>query len=142
MGTTKKTIKCSVSLLAVAGLIAGCATAAQLQYQTMTTNIQSATQKLQVCVQTEYYSAEFEPLRKHISIDIRKTTLEQLADTSLASEEEIKAIFAAHPKLQNCRQDFLNEVSPTASTLATIFANTMTKSENSLVDLIQKKQNW
>lgn len=142
MGKTKKAIKSAMSLLAIAGLIAGCATAAQRQYQTMASNIQSARQTLQACVQTQYDSAEYEPLRKRIPLNINHATLEQLADRNLASDEEIKVIFATHPKIQSCRQDFLNQISQTTPTLVPVYATIMGKGENSLVDLIQKKQSW
>ena len=142
MGTTKEAIKRTVSLLAIAGLIAGCATAAQRQHQMMSTTIQSASQNLLACIATVHDSAEYAPLRKHIPSKISDATLEQLADTNLASEEEIKAIFATHPKLQSCRQDFLSQISQTVSTVAPIFVTIWMKSDNSLVDLVQKKQSW
>lgn len=142
MGKIKKAIKQTVSVLAVAGLIAGCATAAQRQYQTMASNIQSASQKLQACSQAEYNSAEYEPLRKHIPLSINHATLEQLADRNLVSDEEIKVIFETHPKFQSCRQEFLDQISQTAPTMGPIFVITWSKHEISLVDLIQRKQSW
>jgi hypothetical protein len=47
-----------------------------------------------------------------------------------------------HPPLQSCRQNFLNQISETTPSLVPIIAVMLVKSEDSLVDLIQRKQSW
>jgi len=47
-----------------------------------------------------------------------------------------------HPKFQSCRKQALDRISQSTPTLAPIMLVAMTKSEDSLIDLIQKKQSW
>jgi len=51
--------KRATSVITIAGLLAGCATAAQRQYQAMASNNQSAVQDLRTCSETVYNSPEF-----------------------------------------------------------------------------------
>src|SRR6516165_11553130 len=92
--------KCATSVLTIAAFLAGCATAAQRQYQAMASNNQSAVQDLRICSETVYNSPEFAPLRRHLPFKVTDATLEQLSDNSLASDDEIKVILALHPQLQ------------------------------------------
>jgi hypothetical protein len=130
------------SVAAVAVLLAGCATAAQRQYQAMASNNRSAVQDLQACTIAVYDSPEFAPLRRHFPYKASDATLEQLSNNSLATDDEIKLILEVHPKLQSCRKQALDHISQSTPTLAPIMLVAMTKSEDSLIDLIQKKQSW
>ena len=96
--------KRATSILAIAALLAGCATAAQRQYQAMASNNQSAVQDLRICSETVYNSREFAPLRKHLPFKATDATLEQLSDDSLAGDDEIRVILALHPQLRSCRK--------------------------------------
>lgn len=130
------------AVVAVAGLLVGCSTAAQRQYDGMVSNAQSASQRAEACGLARYNSPDFAPLRPHIPVNWNRVTLEQLADTHLATDEEIHALLAVHPSAQACRQDFLNQIALTAPSMVPIWASLYAKSDDSLVDLIQKKQSW
>ena len=130
------------ALLLTVALLAGCTTAAQRQYQAIKSNNQSALQDLQTCAMAVYNSPELAPLRRHLPFKPTDATLEQLTDASLATDEEIRVILEEHPKLQSCRQHTMDQISQTTPTAVPIFLGIATKSEDSLIDLIQKKQSW
>ncbi len=131
-----------VVALAVLVVLAGCATAAQRQYQAITATAQSAQQEMAVCLQAVYSSPEYDPLRKHIPLDVRTATLEQLTDTNFATDAEIKAVLVLHPRTQECRTAFFNKVANVVPTMVPLYTEVMTKSEDSLIDLVQRKQSW
>jgi hypothetical protein len=63
------TIMRAVTVVAMASLLFGCATAAQRQYQEITTNNRSAAQTFQTCVVNLYNSPEVAPLRTNLPLD-------------------------------------------------------------------------
>jgi hypothetical protein len=129
-------------VVGMAVVLLGCATAAQRQIQTMATNTRSASQTFQVCVLTLYNSPEVEPLRANLPPDPNRATLAQLANRNLATDAEIRAILENHPKLQACRQAFLDQISRTTPTFVPIFLATETSTDNEIINLIQKKISW
>jgi hypothetical protein len=142
MTGTFKTLKRAIGVLAIAASLVGCATAAQRQYQAMASNNRTAVQDLQECSTTIYNSPEFAPLRKHAPYKASDATLEQLSDNSLATDEEVKTILEIHPQLQSCRKQALDRIAQSTPTLIPIWLGVLSKSEDSLIDLIQKKQSW
>jgi CRISPR/Cas system CMR-associated protein Cmr5 small subunit len=131
-----------VRALGLVLLLSGCTTAAQRQYQSIAADNQSAKQNLQACTLAIYISASYDLLRKHVPYDVNQLTLQQLSDNSFATPEEIDAILMIHPPLQSCRQEFLSQISQTTPSLVPTVAIMLAKAEDSLVDLIQKKQSW
>jgi hypothetical protein len=129
------TIMRAATVAAMAGLLLGCATAAQRQYQAMTVNNQGAVQKLTACSMETYNSPEFAPLRAHIPLSVANATLEQLSDRSFATDAEIRIILAAHPRFQECRKAALSQIAQTTPTIVPIMLDLINKSEESLVDL-------
>ena len=89
-----------------------------------------------------YDSPAYAPLRAHMPLDIRDATLQQLSDPSLATGTEVAAILQEHPQTQACRKAFLDEISQLTPSVGAIFMAQYTKSDDSLMDLIQKKQSW
>jgi hypothetical protein len=140
--TFMTTARRGLSVAAVAVLLAGCATAAQRQYQAMVSNDRSAVQDLQACAETVYNSPEYAPLRRHVPFRVTDITLEQLSDNSFATDDEVQLILETHPKMQSCRKQALDRISQSTPTLVPIMLVVLTKSEDSLIDLIQKKQSW
>ena len=88
MVSTFKTMKRAACVLPIAMLVVGCATAAQRQYQAMATGNRAAAQEAQACFVTLYDSPEFAPLRAHFALPPDRRTLEQLSDSSRATEGE------------------------------------------------------
>jgi hypothetical protein len=129
-------------MLAIVVLLAGCATAAQRQYQAMATGNRAAAQDLQDCVVALYDSPDFAPLRAHFALPPASPTLEQLSDSNRATDGEIRLLLEAHPRIQACRQQALDRVTQSTPSLAAILATLYAKSDDSLIQLISKRQSW
>jgi len=97
---------------------------------------------MQACLQAVYNAPESAPIRPHMPLDVRVATMEQLTDKSMATDDEIKAVLAQHPQAQACKTAFFNQVANAVPTLVPLYAEMMTKSEDSLIDLVQRKQSW
>jgi hypothetical protein len=141
MRTFTTTARRAMSGAAVAVILAGCATAAQRQYQAMATNNRSAVQEFQACAETVYNSPDA-PLRRHVPFTVTDATLEQLSDNSFATDNEIRLILQAHPKIQACRQQALDRVTQSTPSFAAIMATLYAKSDDSLIQLISTRQSW
>lgn len=130
------------AMVVIAGLLLGCATAAQRQLRSMVGNDQAALQRLQACTANIYNSPDLEPLRKDLPLNPNSASLEQLANTNFVSGVEVRLIFANHPKLQACRQEFIAQISQTTPTWVPIFVKMTTTNDNYLIELLQKKLDW
>jgi len=131
-------------LLTVAAVcvLAGCATQAQRQAQTIATNTRATVAQLEACVLAIYNSPEAEPLRPHLPFKVQEATLQQMTDTSKATDEQVNAIFALHPKLQACRQVELQNLATATPSVVPILVSAFNKDDESLIDLIQRKVTW
>ena len=135
--------KCLVVCIALGALVlAGCATQAQQQAQMMMSNSESALAQVNSCTTSIYNSPDYAPLRPHIPLDLRQVTLEQLADTRKITKSEVKAIYAVHPKLQSCRQNYLDQIVQTTPSLASIEAATFSRNNLDIVKLVHGKLTW
>jgi hypothetical protein len=126
----------SISIFAIA-LLSGCAVAPPGP-----SGFQLAKQQLDVCVSRVRASPEFQPVIRAGHFVSTKPTLDQITDTRFATNEEIEAIHLTHPRMEDCRAAFVNDVSRNAPTIAPIFTTEFAKNEDSLVDLLQKRQSW
>jgi hypothetical protein len=126
----------------MSAVLFGCATAAQRQLAGMAANTQAASQNFQNCALAIYNAPELEPLRRDLPANPVNASLAQLANTNYVSPEEAQLILANHPKLQACRQQFISELSQATPTLAPIFVKAITATDNSTVELLQKKLRW
>lgn len=129
-------------VFAVAFVLSACATAAQNQAVAIRANTQSAGQQLQTCSLAVYNSVAFDPLRPKLPFAADQASLAQMTDASLASDLEVAAILSVHGQLQACRGAFFNQISQTTPSIVPILAASATETENSLIDLIQKKETW
>ena len=102
----------------MAGLLAGCATAAQRQYQAMATGNQAILAQIKSCVTDAYDAPESAPLRPHFPLDLRDLSLAQLSDQSPPTKQEITAVLTMHPRIQTCRQTALDGLMNTAPSVA------------------------
>jgi hypothetical protein len=128
--------------LSAALFLNGCATQAQRQFAAIKTENQENNAQIKACVAAVYNLPENAPLRQHIPLNITDVTLQQLSDTSLASQDEIHAILVAHPQLQQCRKAFLTNLAQTEPSVVPILTTTYNKNEDDLVALIQRKISW
>lgn len=122
--------------------LAACATGAQRQYQGIRENSSAAGQQLRTCARAVYDAPSYEPLRRHIPFDAREATLQQMTDTAFVTDAEIALILDTHPQLQACRQAYIDRIGQATPSMVPIFAGFLTKTEHSLIDLIQKKKPW
>jgi len=136
------TLRRVVTIAATAGLLFGCATAAQQQLQSMAAGTRVAAQSVEGCVAAIYNQPELEPLRRDLPLNVKNASLEQLSNQNSVSEVEIRLILANHPKLQTCRKQFVDQISQTMPTVAPIMVRTSTTEDNYLIDLLQKKLRW
>jgi hypothetical protein len=132
----------SVTVAAMAGLLLGCATAAQRQYQAMGTNTQAVVGGFKSCVAALYSVPEAAPLRPHIPRDVRDLTLAQLSDRSFTTNEENNAIFLLYPRLQQCQKTYLDGLSEAIPSFVPILSTEYIKNEDSVLLLVQRKQSW
>jgi hypothetical protein len=135
-------IKGILSVLVIAALLSGCATAAQRQYQAIAANNGAAVAQLASCTSAVYNSPENAPIRRHFPARISELSLEQLADASTASDEEIRIILAVHPQLQECRRSALDRLVKSSPSFVPILIVEFNKNEDDLLSLIQRKIAW
>jgi len=129
-------------VIALALLLAGCATAAQRQYQAMATGNQAIAAEGKACLEAAYNSPEFAPVRPHEAYNVTDATLPQLADTSLASQSEIDAIFAVHPRIRACQKAALDGMLNTTPSMIPIIAKSFSEADDDVLLLIQRKMSW
>jgi hypothetical protein len=120
----------------------GCATQAQKQYQATVTNDKAALERLSSCAVTVYSSTEAIPVRAHAPLKSTDATLQQLSDESRATDKEISALLTIHPRFQECRKNFLSDLSQSSPTLVPIFAESYNRNEDNLLELLQRKIAW
>jgi len=123
-------------------LLFGCATAAQRQLQGMAAGSRVAAQTFESCVAAIYNQPELEPLRRDLPLNPKNASLEQLSNPNLVSDGEIRLILANHPKLQVCRQQFVDQLSQTMPSVAPILVKMITAEDNYLIGLVQRKLRW
>jgi hypothetical protein len=137
-----KAIMRAATVLGMAGLLLGCATAEQRELQGMAANNRTAVQGFQACVASIYNQPELEPLRKDLPLDISSANIAQLANQNFVSDVEVRLILANHPKLQACRKQLVDQLSQTAPTVAPIMVRMTTANDNHLIGLLQKRFRW
>jgi len=126
----------------VAALCTSCSTTAQRKGQAIRENSQLASSTLLRCIRTVYDSADYAPLRAHIPAPPSPFSLELLTDTAFATDDEIKALFAVHPKVNACRQHQLDQIMQQTPSFVPIMASTYSRNEDALIGLIQKQTTW
>ncbi len=97
---------------------------------------------MKACLTAIYDSPEAALLRPHMTIDPRDTTLAQLADTSVATPEEISKILILHPRLQQCQRAALDGLMNTTPSVVPILAAAYARGDDNTLALIQRKETW
>jgi hypothetical protein len=106
-------------------LLTSCATAAQRQFEAISSGNTAINVQLNACIQAVYDEPASAPIRAHLSTFASDLTLQQLADQSLATPSEVAAILAQHPKLAACRKTALNGLIGTMPGLVPILTRTL-----------------
>jgi hypothetical protein len=133
--------------IALLGLTSGCypqpsPTRAQMEAQAITANNQSAQQQSIACSYAVYDSPEYSVVRPHRPFNLSDATIQQMTDTSYVTDSETQALTTTYPKYKNCHNAFLNELSQATPSVVPIITNYYTKSDDTLLALIQKKITW
>ena len=132
----------AVVMTALATSLAACATAAQREFQAIKANNGAASQQLQTCVATVYNDPAVAPLRRHLPLNVTDATVEQLADTSLATNQETQAIESAYPRYHECRRQYLSQISSTTPSLIPIYIAAYNNTQDQVVNLIKRQVSW
>lgn len=135
-------IKRLAVLISTAAICTACATGAQKKAAAIRENDHIAIANMNICIQTVYDSQEYAPLRPHIPGPHAQATLEQQTDSAFATDEEIKALFAEHPKANACRQQLLDQLMQQTPTFVPILASAFSRIEDAMVGLIRKQTTW
>jgi hypothetical protein len=133
--------KAGVALL-LAGLLGGCATAAQRQYQAMATGNLAILAQAQNCTTEVYNSPDAASIRSHSPIDPREATLAQLSDQSLPNKQEIAAVLVLHPRLQACRKAILDGLLNTTPSVIPILTKEYAGADDDTIAFVQRKMSW
>ena len=123
-------------------LLAGCQTAAQRQFQSMTSGNLALVAQARSCVTEAYNAPEAAVLRPHIPLDVRQVTLAQLSDQSLPTKQEIDAVLAVHPRIQACRQAVLDGLLSTTPSVVPILTKEFAGADDDTIAFVQRKLSW
>jgi hypothetical protein len=132
----------AMTVAGMAGLLLGCATQAQRQYQAIATGNQAIGAQAKACEAEVYNAPEAASLRPHFPMDLREATLTQLSDPSLATKPEIDAILLLYPRLQACQKAILEGLVNTMPGLVPILAKGYSEGDDDTILLIQRKLTW
>jgi leucyl-tRNA synthetase len=135
--------KSSIVIIVVAAVaLAGCATPAQRKAVTIRNGTEGAAQQMKVCVTAARSMQGADAVATKYAEDSSQPSLQQLTDSNLPNDGEVKALFMVHDAVQQCRANFVTALSSVAPTLANVFVESYQKSDSQLVLLVQKKQTW
>jgi len=128
--------------LMLASLLAGCATAAQRQYQAMSTGNQAIMTQGKACLEAAYNSPDAAPVRAHEPFNVADASLSQLADASLATKPEIDSIMTIHPQLRACQKIALDAMLNTTPSVVPLLAKAYSEADDDILLLIKRKLSW
>jgi hypothetical protein len=94
------------------------------------------------CFNAAYSAPEADPIRAHIFLGITEATPEQLADRSFATDREIAAIKAVFPRIHECEQNILAQLSTVSPSLVSIVSASYGKVAEHGTLLTDRKITW
>jgi len=121
-----------------------CQTAAQRQLISIRENNQIANKRIMDCNQKIESNPAYSILLPHTPLNwaTNDPTLTQLADNSLATDEEIAAIIALYNESAPCRAQQIEDYMKIVPGLVPILVQSYHAAEIVVVDLIQRKISW
>jgi hypothetical protein len=126
----------------VAVIFAGNSSNGQSPQSTDPADAQSVLRKFDTCQLAVFNAPEFDPVRPHIPRNVFQATREQLDDTSLATDDEIRAVLLLHPRSRVCYDELLSGHSRSAPLFAASYATDLARTQASLIDVLQRQQGW
>src|SRR5262245_35663950 len=118
------------AILAIASvlLLVGCATAAQRTYNRIGADIQETQVKGQQCLAVARSQPDVAPLNAKLAMGA-EPSLEQLGDSSYASEAEKQALLKFSALVKPCRQIIIDEGQKDLPLTLPVFANAFSKND-------------
>jgi len=139
---TKRTIALAWATLLAVGALTACSTASQQRIEAVSQTTAAANEEMRNCTEVIYNAPDFAPAKRRLPLDYALATLEQETSPGMANDVEIATVLQAHPKLQVCRQTFLDKLGRATPSLVPIYATVLALSESSLAEVLQKKKSW
>jgi hypothetical protein len=133
---------CTLLITALAAQLMGCQSQPNLHEDLAVVTMQSAQERLNSCVSAIYVEPQFEPIARHMPMNDRGITLDQLADNHFATDEEVGLLSAYYMRTEVCRQAYLTELQSGAPSAARLMSQAFAQNRESFVDLLSKKQSW
>ncbi len=122
--------------------LAGCATAAQRQFQAISSGNTQIEAQTKACATVVYNDPSLASVRPHAPMLATDATLQQLADQSFATAEEGAALTAVWPRLTACRKATLEALVSTTPGFVPILTRAYSQVDDATILLIQHKLSW
>jgi hypothetical protein len=130
------------AVVALAALAACVPTAAQQQYQAISSSTQALSQQARTCLQEVYNAPEAAPIRPHWAINPTAPTLAQLSDQSLATPAEAAAIQVLYPRYKACQQIVFDGLTRSMPAAASALQQAYAAGDDDFMLLLQRKISW
>ena len=129
----------TVALVAV--LLSGCSTQVQRAIQESNTQGRAAAAEAQACVLRIADTPAYRLVDSRAPI-ATKPSLQQLADTSQASPEEVKAFFEVRNHTDGCRDQLVKSMTGVNAAFIPALSALYVRSDRNAVDLVQRRISW
>jgi len=94
------------------------------------------------CGVAVYSAPEAEPIRMHSPYNPSEMTAAQLSDRAFATDSEIAVITALYPRLVECQQNVLNQLSTTMPTLVPVLSAAYATGAEEITLLKSRRLTW
>jgi hypothetical protein len=133
----------SIVLIALIGMLVGCATAAQRQAKAIGSTLSATREQGKACFATINDDPAFAEIERHFPLaNIENATLPQMTDQSFATPREVELLSARRDRQIPCRQAFVAGYNSVAPSLAMVWQDIYSKSDANLVLMATKQIRW
>ncbi len=122
--------------------LAGCATNAQRRAQSMRSSLTAIGAAASKCIGAVNAEPKFSPLWVRTPIPPSSPTMEQLADSSYATANEVTLVDAYHDAILPCRDTILAQLDSVDSRVGLLFGRTFNDEDSIVLSLVQRKITW
>ena len=98
--------------------------------------------QLSACIVSIYAIPEAKPLRLHSPLNVDELTRKQLTDPAFANDAVIAAIAVVHPRVQQCQQAALTQLTDAQPALVPVIANTFAQAQRALQQFQAHRITW
>jgi hypothetical protein len=129
-------------LLITSVLLSGCATNAQRREGEIRAGLITAVNSAKQCIASVNDNPKFYPLWRHAPKPPASPTIEQLADPSLLTADDIVLESAHHDAILPCRDALATQLGNIDGRLQTPFADFYNETDEIILALVQNKISW